>query len=135
MKKNCNKRNFNRIPMVSSITITLLYQKFARRSISRHAKLPTPVDSDDVVLDKRHNNPDQPRTFMGRDKQSLVRAITTLCNIHGLTFTARKIKNEAGLHHIVLRTVRQYINKSDYYFRQLRRKGQVTAKDFANYLC
>ena len=102
---------------------------FARRSKSRQAKLPTPVDFDDVVLDKHHDNPDQPRKFTGRYEKSLVWAITTTRNTPGFSFTARKIKNEAGLHHVALKTVRQYINKNDYYFRQLRRKGQVTAKD------
>ena len=39
------------------------YPKFANQSISRHAKLPIPVDSGDVVLDKRHDNPGRPRKF------------------------------------------------------------------------
>ena len=51
-----------------------------------------------------------------------------LRNTHGISFTARKIKNEGGLHYVALRTVRHFINKNDDYFRQLRRKSQVIAK-------
>ena len=64
------------MPLVSSLAIRLLYQKFdkriweivkeylnfTRQGISRHAKLPIPVDSDDVVLDKRHDNPGRSRS-------------------------------------------------------------------------
>ena len=69
-KKKCNKKKFKRIPLVSSVAIRLLYQrfnrriceiakeysKFAHRSISRHAKLHIPADCNDVVLDKGHDN-------------------------------------------------------------------------------
>ena len=62
-------------------------------------------------------------------KDVWTRAITNLRSTHGFSFAAGKTKNEAGLHHVALRTVRNYVNKSGYYFWQLRRKGQVTAKD------
>ena len=39
------------------------YPKCVRRSISRHAKFPTTVDSDEVGFDKRHDNPGRPRKF------------------------------------------------------------------------
>ena len=68
------------------------------------------------------DNPGRPRKFEERDERSLVRAITTLRNTNGIPFTA-------GLHYVALGTVRHYINKNDYYFQQLRRKGEVTAKD------
>ena len=75
MRKNYNNRKFNGMPLVSSVAIRLLYQKinkticeiakeypkFTRRSISRHAKLPITVNFDDVVLDKRHDNPGRSR--------------------------------------------------------------------------
>ena len=50
------------------------------------------ADSDDVVLDKRHDNPGRPGKFTRVDKKSLVRAITMLRNTHGIFFTAEKIK-------------------------------------------
>ena len=31
MKKNCNKKKFNRKPLVSSVTIRLLHKKFNKR--------------------------------------------------------------------------------------------------------
>ena len=96
--------------MVSSVAIRLLHQKFnkiiykivkkypmfARRSISSYAELPIIADSDDVVLDKHHDNPGRTKKFTERDKRSLVR---------------------------------DYINKNDYFFRQIGRKGQVPVKD------
>ena len=71
MRKNYNNRKFNGMTLVLSVAIRQLYQKinkticeiakeypkFTRRSISRHAKLPTSVDSDDSVLYKRPDNP------------------------------------------------------------------------------
>ena len=101
----------NRIPLVLSVVITLLYEKFNNiiygivkeypkfilRTISRHAKLPTPVDSDDAVLDKPNDNPGRPRKFTERDERSLVRPIT-IHNTHGISFTAGKLKNEGDLH-------------------------------------
>ena len=60
------------------------------------------------------------------------RAVTKLRNTHGFSFTAGKIKTKAGLHQFALTTIIHYINKNSYYFRQLRRKGQVTAKDRKN---
>ena len=91
----------NRIPLVI-YGIAKEYPKFALRSISRHAKLPTPVDSDDVVLDKPNDNPGRPRKFTERDERSLVRPITTIHNTHGISFTAGKLKNEGDLHHVAL---------------------------------
>ena len=107
-------------------------------------------------MDKPNDNPGQPRKFTERDERSLVRPITTIHNTHGISFTAGKLKNEGDLHHVALilkapipqnrqthclsvfdhfvklaleglRLVR-YI-KNNYCFRQLRRKGQITAKD------
>ena len=114
MKKNCNKEKFSRILLVSSFAMRILYQrfnkriceivkespKFTRQCISRHAKLPKSVDSDDVVLDKCHDNPDRPRKFTERDERGLVRAITTVCNTQEGFFTAGRMKNETGLHHV-----------------------------------
>ena len=78
MKKNCNKKKFNRMLRVSSLAIRQKfnkriceivkeYPKFTRQSIIRHAKLPIPVDSDYVALDKRHDNPGRTRKFTERD--------------------------------------------------------------------
>ena len=96
MKKNCNKEKFNEILLVSSLAIRILYQRFNKRiceiakespkfncqCTSRHGKVPKSVDSDDVVLDKCHDNPGRPRKFAERDDRGLVRANTTLCNTH-----------------------------------------------------
>ena len=96
---------------------------------SGHANFLIPVYSDDVVLEKAIIiQADQENSREGM-KDVWTRAITNLRSTHGFSFTAGKTKNEAGLHHVALRTVRNYVNKSGYYFRQLRRKGQVTAKD------
>lgn len=44
------------------------------------------------------------------------RAITTICNTHGISFTARKIKNEGGLLYDAWRIIRHCIGKNDYNF-------------------
>ena len=83
-------------------------------------------------MDKLQINSDRPIKFTEQDEKSLVRAITILHNTHGFSFTDGKIKNEAGLHHGALKTVRQYISKNNYYFWQLCRKGQATARQKKN---
>ena len=135
-----------KIPLVTSVAIRLLHQthgwkicqiarkypNFARRSISRHAKLKIPTDDSPPVFDRRKNNPGRPSIVKERDERRLLRTIQTLRNQVGNTFTSGQIKEEAGLSHVSNRTVRHYLNKNNFYFRHLRKKGLLTAKDRKN---
>ena len=67
-----------------------------------------------------------------RDERRLLRTIHTLRKEVGNTFTSGQIKEEASLSHVSNRTVRHYLYESNFYFRHLRRKGLLTAKDRNN---
>ena len=134
-----------KIPLVTSIAIRILHQtngwkickiakkfpKFARRSINRHAKLTIPTD-DSQLVDGRKNNSGRPRIISARDERKIIQSLHSLRKQSGISFTSFQIKKEAGLNGISNRTVRHYLNKNNYYYRHLRKKGLVTAKDRVN---
>ena len=135
----------SKIPLVTSVAIRFLHQtdgwdicQIARkypnfaRSISRHAKFKIPTDDSPPVFDCRKNNPGRPSIVKERDERRLLRTIQTLRKEVGNTFTSGKIKEEGGLSHVSNRTVRHYLNKNNFYFWHLRKKGLLIAKDRKN---
>ena len=131
-----------KIPLVTSIAMRILHQKhgykvceisrdypkFARRSISRHVKLPIPTD-DTPLFDKRKTNPGRPRILTLRDERKILRTIPKLRREIGCSFNVPQIKKASGVNHISNRTVRYYLNKNGFFYRHSRKKGLVSAKD------
>ena len=97
---------------------------FALRSIYRHAK----KDTSSEAVDLRKFNRGRPRKLTVRDERAIIRAVGTLRK-QASSFTSRRIREEANAEHVSPSTLRRYLRKAGYRYRQARKKGLVTLED------
>lgn len=116
---------------MSCMQIKQRFPKYALRSIHRHCKKLLPVDQ--PVVDKRKQNKGRPRKLTSRDERNVVRAISKLRKKQA-AFTAKKIREEAGIVHASTRTVCRMLNKHGYHYCQARKKGLLNKSDKAKRL-
>ena len=101
------------------------YPNYALRSIYRHAKKKIPLN---MPVDGRKSNLGRPKKMTDRDERILLRTIERLRQLHD-SFTVKRLRIEAGLHHVSTRTINRCLNKNKYKYSQSRKKGLLTAKD------
>jgi len=111
---------------VSCQEIKRRYPQYALRSIYRHARKNIPIA---MPVDGRKKNKGRPRKVTVRDERNLLRTIDRLRSFETNTFTIKRLRLEAGLEHVSTRTVNRFLNKHQYKYRQLRKKGLLTKVD------
>ena len=101
------------------------YPDIPRSTIRHHMSLPIKKERGD----RRKNNKGRPGLLTSRDKRNLLSTLQKLRDTHGPSFNSRKLAVEAGVLHVSNRTVRRYLNKEEYGYHQLRKKGLLTKDD------
>ena len=77
-------------------------------------------------------NEGRPRKLTLRDERSIIRAVKKLRN-ESVSFSSKRIKTEANKREDVsCRSVRRFLNRKGYGYRQARKKGLLTEADKKN---
>ena len=132
-------KKYKKIPIDVSIYLRYLHQdggvkgkelenrfpQYSARSIHRHAAKPIGADT----TDKRKSNKGRPRKLSARDKRHVEAAIHHLRRTEQGIFTSIHVQEQSGTTGVSNRTVRRYMNREGYGYRQCRKKGQLTPKD------
>ena len=120
LKKNNIRKNYAKIDLRSSMCIRLLYQEvgvtvayiyrrfpqFAKRSIYRHAAATTTS-----TVNGPHKNKGRPKRLCSRDERLIIRTLKKLRKERE-AFSAKRIREEAQLHHVSLKTIYRYWEKT-----------------------
>ena len=119
-------RTMHQVNKISCYRLVQMFgEKYAERSIYRHAKKPL----DDDTVDKRVNNKGRPRKLTLRQERNIIRTLMKLRK-EEKGFTSLKISQMAGLSHQVSnRTIRRVLKKNGFRYCQSRKKGLVTSRD------
>ena len=135
-KKNIRKK-YAKIDLRSSMFIRLLHQEvgvtvadicrrfpqFAKRSIYRHAAATTTN-----AVDGRHKNKGRPKLLCSRDERLIIWTLKKLRKERA-AFSAKRIQEEAQLHHVSLKIIYRVLRKDNYHYRQSRKKGLLSPED------
>ena len=136
-----DKKNWKKVSVRHSAEIAALHQKaglkikelvnlfpqYSQRSIYRHSRREI---GEEEPEDKRKKNKGRPPILTVRDKRRILRAIPILRQKEGW-FTAKRLAVETGVvNKVTIRTVRKFLNKTDYFYLQARKKGLLSKKDF-----
>ena len=70
----------------------------------------------------------RPRVISSRDERQIQRCLLQLRDSEG-NFTAKRVKESAGIKNVSLRTISRTLNRLGYGYRQARKKGVITKKD------
>jgi len=104
------------------------FPNYSKRTVYRHATATTITTEDG-----RRNNRGRPKKLTDRDQRDIFRTLHKLRN-EKATFSAKKIQDEAKLHHVSTKTIHRALRKKNYYYRQSRKKGLLSASDKAKRL-
>ena len=107
------------------------YPNYALRSIYRHAKKKITVK---MPVDGRKLNRGRPKKITVRDERKLLWTLQRLRNARE-PFTVKSLRIQAGLMHLSTRTINRCLNKHNYKYLQLRKKGLLTSSDKRKRLC
>lgn len=99
------------------------FHQFANRSIYQHAGATTTSTVDDW-----HTKKGRPKGLCSRDDRLIIRTLKKLRKERA-AFSAKRIQEEAQLHHDSLKTIYQVLRKNKYHYRQSRMKGILSPED------
>ena len=133
---------YKKVPVQTSIALRYEHQRsgksirqlvreygFPRSTVHRHATKPMPTAQNPPPIDGRHKNKGRPRIIDERSERDVRRAVNSLRVSNGLSFSADEVREQANLQGVHRRTVSRCLQRLGYRKRNLRKKGQLTAKD------
>jgi len=103
--------------------LAAIFPQYSQRSVYRHPKRKI-RDKDSEY--RRKYNKGRPRVMSMRDQRNLLREIPRLRRTERSFIMARLALEVGLLEKVKLRTVRKYLNKSGYFYLQVRKKGLLT---------
>ena len=79
-------------------------------------------------MDGRNKNKGRPKLLCSRDERLIIWTLKKLRKERA-AFSANRIQEEAQLHHVSLKTIYRVLRKSNYHYRQSRKKGLLSPED------
>jgi len=111
------------------IPISKLSQRFphiSRATIYRHVR--ETVEESITQNKKAKKNAGRKKLRTKRDERKILLQVIKLRESDS-NFTSKRIKHEAGVHHLSDRTLRRILNLNDYFYLQTRKKGLLSSLD------
>lgn len=112
-----------------------MYPQYKRTTIFRHMKKPMADIHTTTAENHNRKKAGRPRKATDRDMRKILSALRRLYDEAG-DFTVTDIQREAGIseNYLSRRTIRRYLNKMGYRFRQCRKKGILVKEDLVKRL-